>query len=273
MALVETGIENPRGRAVDKRKFIMKWMNRWGYATPQTISEALGIERSNGLKTVNQLIKKGLLRETISGSDFGYWRRAINRTNKKTERQGPYVLMLTESGKATAIAIDSTMGAPFEKQVSGIQTIRHNLIAQRYTASMLNDKTQNYVDYLPEAMTREQSTADKKQPDVVMLTSDGDRHAIEIELSPKSKKTGALPRAFLSVLSGLVRNEYALVAYIFGSDTHRENYESVWSSGRLEKWEQAGSRWVFTEKHYKIEPAYAVKVIFLQDDLLIGDLV
>lgn len=272
MALASTGVENPRERATTKRKHALMWLNRWGYATPKTLAAFLKIDRSNGSKLVNQLIKKNLVREVVSGGDWGYWKYQTSSTTGKRERQGPYVLMLTEVGKSTALATDNlSIGAAFERQVSGVQSIRHNLLTQLYTCHLLTSKPFDYINFMPEPSMRNASISGKKQPDIVMLTRKKQRHAIEVELTPKSRNTGALDRALLSVAYALRNNEYDLVAYVFSTKNAASTYENVWQSGQIPIWKQVGSRWEPTNENHSIEEIKN-RVVFLVSDLLLGSL-
>lgn len=271
MALTSTGVENPRSRATEKRKLALIWLNRWGYCTPRTLADFLQIDRSNGAKLVNQLIKKNLVREVVSGGDWGYWKYQQSSSTGKRERQGPYVLMLTEVGKATASALDNSTGAAFERQVSGVQSIRHNLLTQIYTCTLLADDTLSYINFMPEPMARNQSLSGTKQPDVVMLTKNGKRHAIEIELTPKSRTTGALDRALLSVAYALENENYELVAYVFSSKAAASAYEKIWQAGHIPVWKQVGSRWEPTKEVHSIKNIQS-KAVFLVSDLLLGSL-
>ncbi|MDP1541507.1 MAG: hypothetical protein Q8L72_12755 [Moraxellaceae bacterium] len=269
MAIESTGVKNPRGRGLDKRKAAMIWLNRWGYATPQTLAEALDLDRTAGPRLVAQLVQRDLVREVAAGGQWGYWRYGINAETGRRERQGPYVVMLTEVGKTTAVACDNTLGAPWERQVSGVQSIRHNLITQRFMALLLHSR--GYTDYLPEPSARAASKDGIKQPDVVAIKNTT-RVAIEIELTPKSLQTGALERALQAVAQGVNSKRFDQLVYVFGSDHFRQAYERVWQRGKLAEWEKKGSRWEPTGQFWQIPDHVKARVAFIQSDLLLGDL-
>lgn len=265
-----TGTENPRGRGREKRIEAMRWLNRWGYTTPAILSELTGIDRTAGPRLAAQLIKRDLVREVAAGGNWGYWRYGINSSTGKREAQGPYLLMLSEVGKTTAVSLDSTTGAPWERQVAGIQSIRHNLISQRFTVELLRHR--GFTDYLPEPTSRAASLNGIKEPDVVVTNADGIRVAVEIELTPKSTQTGALDRALLAVAYALKRNTFDQCVYVFGSDHFRQNYQRTWESGKLAEWEKRGPKWELTGRSLTIPDDVRARCGFTQSDFLLGDI-
>lgn len=270
MAIAQTGEHNPRGRGKEKRIVALRWLNRWGYATPQTLTEALDLDRTAGPRLVKQLVDRDLAREVAAGGNWGYWRYGINRETGRRERQGPYLVMLTEVGKSTAISIDGMLGATWERQVAGIQSIRHNLICQRFTAQLLNSK--GFIDYMPEPSTRAASEGGVKQPDAIVISSKGEKVAIEIEITPKSLATGALERALKSVVTGIQEKRFSRLIYVFGSDTFKNSYKKVWDRGQLAEWEKKGSKYEATGAVWRIPAEIRASVGFIQNDILLGDL-
>lgn len=265
-----TKTENPRGRGREKRIEAMRWLSRWGYSTPAILAELVGVHRTAGPRLAAQLIQRDLVRETIAGGNWGYWKYQTNKETGKREAQGPYVLMLTEVGKATAVSLDSTVGAPWERQVAGIQSIRHNLIAQRLTVELLRKR--GFSDYLPEPTTRAASQTGVKEPDVIVTDGNGRRVAIEVELTPKSLQTGALDRALLAVAYALKRNTFDQCVYVFGSDHFRQQYQRIWESGKVAEWEKKGAKWEPTGNTIKISDEIRSRGGFTQSDFLLGDI-
>ena len=265
-----TNTENPRGRAREKRIEAMRWLNRWGYTTPAILSELAGIDRTAGPRLAAQLIKRDLVREVAAGGNWGYWRYGVNSITGKREAQGPYLLLLTEVGKTTAVSLDSTTGAPWERQVAGIQSIRHNLIAQRFTVELLTKG--GFSDYLPEPTTRAASQSGIKEPDVIVTNAKGVRVAVEIELTPKSPLTGALDRALQAVAYALRRNVFDQCVYVFGSDHFRKQYERTWQTGKLAEWEKRGPKWEPTGQSLPISDDVRSRCGFTQSDFLLGDI-
>jgi hypothetical protein len=267
MAIASTGIENPRGRALDKRVQVLRWMNRWGYCTPKILAEMLDLAQPLGRRVADQMIKKGILKEVLPGGHAGYSKLGLNRLTGKMELQGPYLLMLTEAGKSTAMAIDGQLGATWERQISGVQSINHNLVTQRFTAHMLNFA--GFHDFIPEAMTRTASQSGKKQPDVLLINNQ-ERVAIEIELTPKSETTGALDRALEAVASGISLKEFDRLIYVFGSDSLLNSYKKKWDAGRIDEWKIDRSRYEKTGKFWQIPADTLSRVTFSQNDFLNG---
>jgi len=265
-----TRTENPRARGREKRIEALRWLNRWGYTTPAILSELTGIDRTAGPRLAGQLIKRDLVREVAAGGNWGYWKYGINASTGKREAQGPFLLLLTEVGKTTAISLDSTTGAPWERQVAGIQSIRHNLIAQRFTIELL--KKRGFSDYLPEPTTRSASQTGIKEPDVLVTNADGVRVAVEIELTPKSPQTGALDRALQAVAYAIRRNVFDQCVYVFGSDHFRKQYERTWHAGKLAEWVKRGPKWEPSGESILISDDIRVRVGFIQSDFLLGDI-
>ena len=269
-ALVERfGAVAPRSRAVDKRRKALKWLNRWGYSTPGILAELLGVDRSAGPRLVQQLAARDLVREVVAGGNWGYWRYGPNRETGKRDRQGPFVVMLTETGKATAIAVDNTLGATWERQVSGIQSIRHNLMTQQVVVQMIN--LLGFDDYLTEPQLREQSKPGRKQPDAILLKG-SEKTAIEIELTPKSTQTGALDRALMAVAQAIADHQFQYAMYLFSSDEHRKTYERAWQRETIPIWKKNGNTWETTSSR-GISDAIRASVQFVQSDVLLGDLI
>jgi hypothetical protein len=232
-----------RARAQEKREITLRWLNRWGYTTPNVLSHLLatpqGPEPLLGSRLITQLIKIGMVREVACGGNWGYWKLLRNARTGRRERQGPFLAMLTEAGKSTASGLDDAPGARWERQVSGIQIVRHNLICQQVVAMTLN--TTRYVDYRPDSTLEVPSTVGQKRPDCVLTRSDGALLALEIELTPKQGT--ARDRSLTASLMMLKRGGVNGVLYLFASEQCAAGYRAIWESGRLPYWYRESGCW------------------------------
>lgn len=270
MALPSTGVSNPRARGKEKQEQALMWLNQWGYSTPEILALVCGVQRWAGVRLMDKLINQELARDVQAGSLVGY-HRYITKGGVRV-LSAPLLLALTEKGKLEAQIVDQADGATWSRQIHGIASVRHNLECQKAVARILIGFSNEFVDYIPEAALRAQSSLAKKQPDAVLIKDDGNEISLEMELSPKSRLTGALDLSFHAVANDLENQRFEETWFIFHSDTTRANYERRWNSRSLAVWEKCnGGRWIQTGERRFLDPKIKVRCKFLPiEGLLIG---
>jgi hypothetical protein len=271
MAIASTGVDQPSTRAREKRRQALIWLNRWSYSTPDILAKALGLQPKAGPRLAKALIERDLAIEIHSGSKAGYQKRQFNEATGRFQVCGRYLLILSKSGKTTAMGLDNKTGAPYENPVKAPQSIGHNLMAQLFTAHMLNEKeedgTPSYTDFTTEQMLRRKSEDGVKQPDMILLDYKNRRVAIEIEVTGKNDSNGSLSRALLAVSNGIVRGEYEKLVYAFPTDEACKEYFELWNSGKIPEFKRMGSgKYEATGHHFPIDERVKSRVSFIQHD-------
>lgn len=255
---LENALLSPHQRAREKRDLAIIWLHRWGYATPTILGLFLSLDRSAGLRLAAALIKEGFAREVASPSNFGYQRRSSGRLI------GPFLLMLTDAGKARAHGLTNENGAPNPRQITNQQVIRHNLLTAYKVAGLMS--IGKISDYMPEAATGVASEAFYKQPDCILTLSNGFTQALEIELNGKFKRD--LDHALQSILHALGSGRFSTCLYLFPSQAMADRYKEAWQKGRIPHWEKIRSKWHKTQDFHQIPNDLMGRVMFYQDDAL-----
>lgn len=270
--------QSPMERADEKLEEALKWLNRWGYTTPAILGSLVQLENTEiantptqqkaateqqGRRLAQRMQIKGLVKTVLTGGNWGFW-KYTNDQNGVRKKTGPFLLILTELGKGAAQSIDVGLGAPHNRQVHGVQSIRHNLICQTVTIEYLK---RGFSDYEPEASRRTESKSGVKQPDCILIKDDGRRVALEIELSPK--RGAPLDRALISVCKGLETGRFDFCIYLFASAVASEIYESIWANRKLQIWQNKNGKW-FENGFYDVHQAVASRVKFAKSEILLG---
>ena len=158
----------PRERGNEKKRAALDWVYRWGWASPTTIEQTGGAQRT-GLAA--RLVKRGYLRSTRTESGGG-------------ERGIPsYILTLTEKGLMEVERFQTTL-LHYELDPTRVRQnkLRHDQLCQSATLTQLQNK--KITGFLTEKEMAKVSAAGVKQPDVCWI-DDNTKTAIEIELSSK----------------------------------------------------------------------------------------
>lgn len=165
------GGRTPRQRGEEKMRAALDWVYRWDWASPSTIEQVGGAQRT-GL--ASRLVKRGYLRSTRTESSGG-------------ERGVPsYVLTLTEKGLMEVERFQTTL-LQYELDPARVRQnkLRHDQLCQTATLTQLQNK--KITGYLTEKEMAKVSAEGVKQPDVCWI--DGNtRTAIEIELTSKWRR-------------------------------------------------------------------------------------
>ena len=162
------GGRTPRQRGEEKKRAALDWIYRWGWASPTTIEQTAGAQRT-GLAA--RLVKRGYLRSTRTESGGG-------------ERGIPtYILTLTEKGLMEVERFQTTL-LHYELDPTRVRQnkLRHDQMCQTATLTQLKNK--KITGYLTEKEMATVSAQGVKQPDVCWIDSNT-KTAIEIELSSK----------------------------------------------------------------------------------------
>lgn len=158
--------ESPRERGAKKQRRVLEWLFRWGYSSADLINRVSGQMKGGYAKG---LVKKGLLIETETESGFP-----------------KNIYTLSESGLEEASVFSKEL-YPYKEidpyKVNQFQ-IKHYLLAQKVTLDSIDNGIAN--DYETERMySQEGDKSGIKRPDVVWILKNGDKYAVEVELSAK----------------------------------------------------------------------------------------
>lgn len=159
---------SPQERARQKMTSALKWIYRFGKASPQMLEKVVDTKKSGySLKLENAgLVKR--TRTTASGLN------------------GVPVYFCTLTQKGVAIAENEvTMTVPYDTDSAHVRQdlLRHDELAQRLTLNGL--KSRRISGYTTELEMRNPSNRYQKEPDVVWSLPDGREVAVEIELTAK----------------------------------------------------------------------------------------
>lgn len=165
------GDRSPRQVGAEKAMAALRWIYRWGWSSPTTIS-LVGDDNQAGLAA--RLARRGFLTKTRTESGGG-------------QRDVPtFMLTLTELGlhEVERSFTDSEDLQPYDIDPYRINQalLRHDHMAQTATAKALAKGS--ITSYQTERELRQRSQDGVKQPDIVWIKGD-DRWAVEVELSAK----------------------------------------------------------------------------------------
>lgn len=163
------GTMSPRERGVQKARSALAWTYRWGWSAPSLIDRVCGTA-SSGLCA--RLIKAGLMTKTRTAAggvamNVPVWLVTLTALGlQEIERFEPQLL-------------------PYEFDSRRIrqELIRHDYLIQLETHKRLEDG--NVHSFQTPLQLRARSEGDMKQPDVIWLTAENIRVAVELELTAK----------------------------------------------------------------------------------------
>jgi hypothetical protein len=208
--------ESPRQRGLYKRRLVLDWVYRWGHSTAPIIRQVSG-QQANGYP--KRLTEKALLRAT--------------RTASGTPQ---YYFTLTESGlqEAERHAVVINSYPEIDCYRVNQQQIRHYALAQQATINALDDEL--IEGYQTERQLGVADTAGKKRPDVVWLRSNGERWALEVELS--SKWDRRLDQFVLEIYRALAQRTYQKFYVVTDSAAIRARYEAAFQAPSVDEWKK-----------------------------------
>jgi hypothetical protein len=246
MKLAKSG-KSPNALAEESRRRACQWIYHWGYTSAGIIQYLLG--RTAG----------------------GYAQRLV--------RQGILTQTKTASGKPAAIFTLTTIGleiaenqadclmrySELDPQKVNQQLIRHNLLAQEITMKAI--RSGKITGYETERMfVADRDQLGIKRPDVVWLTSSGQRLGIEIELSAKWGRD--LDEFVLGIARGLAESAEQSAKYnrfVVASDCRAiiDRYVQAVSPGAiLNSWKKNERKHWVVDKKRQVPDWLAGKVDF-----------
>lgn len=156
---------NPLAQGVANKKQGLVWVYHWGYSSAPVLQALL---RHTGMTWTTGAVKQGWLRKTGT-----------------TSRERVRVVTLTEKGLAWVEQRSDVLLKYSELDPHRISpvTIWHNLLAQKLTLHAAHRG--EISSFMTERVLATRSAPGSKQPDVVWHTKDGQRVAIEVELTAK----------------------------------------------------------------------------------------
>jgi len=152
-------------QGVANKKQGLVWVYHWGYSSAPVLQALL---RHTGMTWTTGAVKQGWLRKTGT-----------------TSRERVRVVTLTEKGLAWVEQRSDVLLKYSELDPHRISpvTIWHNLLAQKLTLHAAHRG--EISSFMTERVLATRSAPGSKQPDVVWHTKDGQRVAIEVELTAK----------------------------------------------------------------------------------------
>lgn len=225
--------KSPRQRGAEKTNLALDWIYRWGWSSPRTIEQVGGAIRS-GLAA--RLVKNGLLRSTRTESGGGV--RGVPTA----------MLTLTELGLQEVERIRTEL-FPYELDPYRIRQdqLRHYQLAQTATANALARGA--IAGFQTERELAEQSADGVKQPDILWHLPNGQRCAVEVELTAKwNRQLDQFVRGCLLSLAAPQgqRPRFDLIAVVSDSPAILSRYKAAFAAGATyHVWNKdAASRWV-----------------------------
>ena len=212
---------NTRARGEEKIQLALSWVYRWGWTTPAILDTLVKSRSSLGAR----MTKAGLLQRTRTKSGGAV--RGVPQ----------WILTLTELGLAEAEKHFSTPDELLDYDTDPLRVnqanLRHNVLAQGSTAKNLASGF--IVDYKTEAQMADKSLPNQKQPDALWIKKNGDKIAVEVELSAKWSRQ--LDQFILGCWNGLTENRFTQVWMISDSNAILVRYaEAVEAGASLNIW-------------------------------------
>jgi hypothetical protein len=157
--------DNPRAQGEANKKKALVWTYNWGFTTPSILQLLL---QHAGMSWANGAVKQGWMRKT-----------------GMTSRERVRVLTLTEKGLAWVEQRSDQLLKYSELDPHRISpaTIWHNLLAQKLTLHAA--RRGEIKSFMTERVLATKSAQGTKQPDVVWFSREGERIAVEVELTAK----------------------------------------------------------------------------------------
>ena len=191
---------------------ILKWIWRWGYSTKAIIQILSGTKRHG---VCDRLVKRGWLIETKTASGlpvksfFTLTVEGLAEVERHAEKLHKYDFLDPHKVRQN--------------------TLRHDLLAQKFTLDNLIKGA--ILGYETVYTIRDQSEIGIKQPDVIWLMPDGQKFAIEIELTKKWERDWDDFR--LKVIRALSDNKFDKFYLVTDSKAIKKAYEAGFKPGTL----------------------------------------
>lgn len=210
--------KTPRQRGEEKTLTALDWIYRWGWSSPSTV-ELIGGAKRSGLAA--RLVRNGLLLSTKTESGGGV--RGVPTS----------ILTLTRLGLEEIERFREVL-LPYQLDPFRIRQdkLRHDQLAQHLTAKGLLQGT--LQDFHSEIELAQRSAAAVKQPDVLWVLPDGQRCAVEIELSAKwGRDLDGFVRGCLLALASREERpaRFNFVAVVSDSPAIIKRYQAAFSPG------------------------------------------
>ncbi|MYL28148.1 MULTISPECIES: hypothetical protein [Halomonadaceae] len=167
------GGESPRARGKSKDLKALEWVWRWDWSSPKIVDQVASPTRRG---VARRLIERGLLKEQPTGSGGAKGTAAT-------------VVALTPEGR---IIVESEIENPEQlSEYPGFRTyrpmqMRHDLLVQGAVAKWLFEGV--FIHYQAPSEIAEQSLQGTKHPDAIVIDDEGNRIALELELTAKKAR-------------------------------------------------------------------------------------
>jgi len=199
-------------RHQEKVAMVLSWLTDWRYSTMRILMLRLGLDPTTNRSFQKRFRETKLIREIPQG---------VIREK---------VWMLTPTGRDQS----PNLRAPYyNTDVSKISEtlIRHNLTVQTAVVRQAHKFQQWTPDHqlaVDTAIEGQAYIAPAKLADVVLKTSDGLKHALEIELS--YKKTAGIYWGFIEHMRAIEDGHLGMVTYLFQDQAMRGHYARLFGA-------------------------------------------
>ena len=206
---------NTRARGAQKMQQALNWVYRWGWSTPALLDILVASRSSLGAR----MCKAGLLQRT--------------RTKSGGAVQGvpQWILTLTDFGLAETVKHFENPEELLTYNTDPLHVnqanLRHDMLAQ--TATARNMASGYLADFRTEAQMADKSRPNQKQPDVLWLMDNGEKTAVEIELTAKWARQ--LDQFILGCWNGLEAKRFTHVLLVSDSNAILARYASAIEPG------------------------------------------
>ena len=203
--------------ALRNRK-ILEWVWKWGYSTKPIIQKLTETSR-HGI--CDRLVKRGLLRETKTESSlpvrsfFTLAENGLEEVERHADKLHKYDFL-----------------DPYRVRQN---MLRHDLLAQSFTLqNLLTGRIKGFETIYT---SRDQSQSGVKQPDVMWLLPNGEKYAIEIELTKKWDRDFDDFR--IKVLKALKNKQYDQFMLVTDAPAIKKAYEAGLKVGtQINQWKK-----------------------------------
>jgi len=235
--------DRAKERGSEKRRTVLDWVYRWGYASASTIVEASGAA-DRGYP--QRLVKQGLI-------------RPVPTTRCPTTKK---IFVLTVDGLdiARSSSILWLEYPELDSRRINQANVTHNLTTQEQILRQLP----NFSGWKSD---REfgQNIEDNKRPDGALIDGTGRAYGLEIELSGKWSRR--LDQMSIRIIAGIAKQRFAGFQVLCATEAMAQRYKVVFAPGfQIPRWEPgaSGSGKFFTRGHWEPIPKAISEAIWVE---------
>lgn len=200
---------NGHQRHKEKVKEFISWLLVFHHSTDKIILHSMGL-RQQGQQNFLRFLKQANL---VRYMKVPHARQRLVMLSPEGKR---YALMLGEDLASKA------MGYSTEPSKVAFSQLIHHLSVQKYVANLCGEEGDKIIKYMS-TKTLDFAIDKGKKPDAVIEYDNGERVAIEIELT--RKPPARVIRGYCDNIKHFEAGYYKKVIYVFGSESLRDRYQ------------------------------------------------